>query len=278
MSQIHYIDSQYKIDGVSTTDFTHAVQIPRSHNRMSLYAITIPKSYYLINQPLNTFTLTDQSNMTVYTITIPIGNYSINEMINMLNTLLSNPQTHIVVSFNARIGKMTWTTGSNRHYSSSFNTKLRKIFGFNENPEFIHSNPPYTGANICNFQPLNTISVICDAVNSQPFGETSSLLHQVYVNLQSDFSYIFYENTHPTDTGKRLILDTSSNELNYYKVRIQLLDEDELPLSVNGLDIDLQLYTYYEPSSPPDIMLYNMIRDYISYRTKMDERKSIENN
>lgn len=278
--QIHYIDSQYRLEG-STTDFTHPIQIPRFHNRLSLYAFTIPKSYYLINTGSNIFTLTDQSNSTVYTITIPVGNYSIAEMISQLNSLLSSPNNlHIVVSFNSKIGKIVWTTGSNKHYTSSFNSKLRKIFGLNENPVFIHSNPSYVGANVCNFQPLNTVSILCDVVKSQPFGESSTLLHQVYVNLQSDFSYIFYENQHPQETGKPLTLDTTNNDINYHKIRIQILDEDEKSLDVNGLELDLQLYSYYQPDSPVDVMTYNLIRDYIVYKKQIDERKDLtgENN
>lgn len=275
---LHYYDSAYRENkSEPSTDFHTIINIPQGHNRMSLMNISIPKSYYLIRSGFNTFTLTDQNTLVVYTITIPVGNYSISELITQLNTLLSTPTNlHITLSFIPLNGKIRWTTGSNRHYVGSFNMYLMRVFGWSTDTKtFIHSNPSVDSENVVNFQSLQSITMTCNIVKSNPYDYQGGILHQILVNSGIDFSYITFETPHPEALSKDIIVDTSAH-VTPVPVRFSLLDDLEKPLDLNGLDVLFQIYTYYEPTTNLPLTQYNLFRDWFAYQIRMEEERKAQ--
>ena len=66
------------------------MQIPLNEDYDSICVpqISIPISYYLIQDGYNTFTLIE--NGSSYLVTIPVGNYNLNSFCEVVSSLLSN--------------------------------------------------------------------------------------------------------------------------------------------------------------------------------------------
>jgi hypothetical protein len=86
--KVYYINSTNKINGTHS-NFLYKVSIPpnASFTHCSLIQASIPKSYYLVQETQNTFTLDE--NGTTYTITIPVGNYTRASFVTQLSTQLN---------------------------------------------------------------------------------------------------------------------------------------------------------------------------------------------
>lgn len=88
-AQIFYLDSS---DRNSGTNSNFVIDLPSYQGTMGANTIVctaavIPKSWYLVNANLNTFTLSEGLND--FTVTIPIGNYSFTTLRSALETALN---------------------------------------------------------------------------------------------------------------------------------------------------------------------------------------------
>src|SRR5258708_4022068 len=119
-----YINSAQRASGVSDCDFTYTLDMGPSakFNRVTAMLINIPKSFYLVQQGFNTFTL--QENGLNATVTIPAGNYNIISFQVVLPPLLNAASitlghtwsyaiTYPVVRSQADTGKFTYTVTGN---------------------------------------------------------------------------------------------------------------------------------------------------------------------
>ena len=85
-SQIYYINSQYRTTG-SNSKFSYEVKIPQTekYDRVCVLQASIPLSFYLVRNGINTFTLTQLGVDTV--ITVPEGNYNFKSFMALLVSL-----------------------------------------------------------------------------------------------------------------------------------------------------------------------------------------------
>ena len=74
----YIVDSSDRLSG-TTNNFTINIPMPTDnhYNRILVNSAVIPKSFYLIRDGYNTFTLKEGTNL--WSITIPIGNYTLTE-------------------------------------------------------------------------------------------------------------------------------------------------------------------------------------------------------
>lgn len=94
--RIYYVNTQFKKSG-SNQDFTYQFQIPQAeeYDRVVVLNASIPNTFYLIQENINTFTL--RENGVDVAITIPPGNYSAKVFGLVVTTLLkaASPNTWI---------------------------------------------------------------------------------------------------------------------------------------------------------------------------------------
>ena len=114
------------------------------YNRIILNNAIIPKSFYLIRDGYNTFTLIE--NAIPINITIPIGNYTLNEFLTQIQALLDDHtfiQFTYVMTFSKRLGKFTFTVINNVVLGLTiqpkflFTTNVFEPFGFEKTLQII---------------------------------------------------------------------------------------------------------------------------------------------
>jgi len=85
--QTIHINSAFRSSG---TDSDFVINIPLKKNNkfthVAVIDISIPKSYYLISEGDNTFTI--QENGSTFIVTIPVGNYSITSFLYVLTFVI----------------------------------------------------------------------------------------------------------------------------------------------------------------------------------------------
>ena len=102
-SVIFIVDSSQALSG-NASSFTYQMNIPKGvgFDRVVVLQAILPKSFYLVNSPNNTFTL--QENGVNVTITIPEGNYNVKSFQTILTYLWDHPmlghmQCHFQMQF-----------------------------------------------------------------------------------------------------------------------------------------------------------------------------------
>lgn len=226
----HIVDSSDRISG---TSFNFNINIPmpsgNDYNRIILNSAVIPKSFYLIRDGYNTFTLKEGTNL--WTITIPIGNYTLNEFTIAIQALLDD-HTFIaftyVMSFSKRLGKFTWTVSGNAGVQPYFifTTNVFEPLGFDKNTTNIAVANVITSTNIINLNPNEMIYICSDMCNNAE----NQILEAIPMCNIPDYSYQYYQTT-TTHTMKEL---TNNNNLTF---TFQIKDSFHRLLDLNGKNI-----------------------------------------
>src|SRR6185312_1618848 len=127
-----------------------------------LLEATIPKSYYLVQNAYNTFTLREPGAADA-TITIPPGNYSRSSFLTMLPPILNTGSPHGWVytmsypdaSSSANTGKFTYSVSGNGGNQPSFimnsNSQIREQLGFPANSTNTFVGNSLVSANVFKF-------------------------------------------------------------------------------------------------------------------------------
>lgn len=141
-----YINSSNRLSG-TPSNFLYNIQVPNdknySYDRVCVMTLRIPKSYYMIDEPYNTFIL--RENLSDIIISIPKGNYSKDSLMyvvkNLMNANTLNGITYDItypnVLLEADTGKYTFT--SNNAIISQFlfdeDNRVHRCLGFDHNYE-----------------------------------------------------------------------------------------------------------------------------------------------
>ena len=199
------------------------------YNRIILNSAVIPKSFYLIRDGYNTFTLKEGSNL--WTISIPIGNYTLSEFIIAIQALLDD-HTFIaftyVMTISKRLGKFTWTISGNSGVQPSFifTTNVFEPFGFEKNTTNTAVANVLTSTNIINLNPNEIIYICTDMCNNAE----NQILEAIPMCNIPDYSYQYYQTT-TTHTMKEL---TNNTNLTF---TFQIKDSFHRLLDLNGKNI-----------------------------------------
>jgi hypothetical protein len=139
-----YINSKYRTSG-TTDNFTYVIDtLPDYINGCSVSNITIPKTYYLINESNATFKLmiTDTlSNITTsYFLSLDYGNYDETQIYSSLQDLMNNAQSNIIftveaLTLNYDTGKMRIFYTENNYDVNLFiyaDSDINEIFGLDK--------------------------------------------------------------------------------------------------------------------------------------------------
>ena len=158
MSQIDYIDSDYRLSGTSSNFLYNVKKKPT--NSLCVLSANIPKSYYLIQEGNNQVIFTE--NGMPRTVTIPKGNYSLSDFIGVLVVLLNPGQ----LTYTEVLNKVTQVTT----YTATGGTPTGALV-------YILSTNKYTS--------LITYTATGGTFNSVTFPSTSSLYRQLGFEYES---------------------------------------------------------------------------------------------
>ena len=224
-----YIDSHDKQANEQHNDFSITVNIPKDVDQVCVLRSTIKKSYYLVQESQNTFTLNEGLTNTI--IQIPIGNYSASSFRSVLESLLNtnspNNWTYKVVYPNSSnspsTGKYTFVC-IEANPKFIFQKYLYEMFGFERDStnEFISNQ--LTSKNIINFQLKDVLRIHSNIVN-----QDNNILQELSA-IANDFSSIRYECNDILANSKNFNIKT-----NIFKFNILDEDANSINLSLNVL-------------------------------------------
>lgn len=256
-SQIFYINSRNRISGTNS-NFSYAIEIDRtkSYTHVCCLQLSIPKSFYLIQEESNTFTL--QEGILSATITIPKGNYNINSLESNLTTLLNTASpngwtysiTYPNTNTSADSGKFTYSVSGNSGVQPQFifTTYLYEQLGFEQNSTNTFVANSLESVNVLNLQREGTLYLYSNIANNGG----DAILQEVFSNNDPDFGSITYQCTSLEGYSKQLA--ASSNNVYHFT----LCDENGIEIDLNGQNLlcTIQLYQKIDFTKFPDFIKY----------------------
>jgi hypothetical protein len=261
--RIYYINTLFKASGTNE-NFKYTFQIPASENydRVVLLNASIPNSFYLIQDGINTFTL--RENSTDVTITIPPGNYSAKVfglvLTPLLNAASPNHWTYSITLPNQNVeastGKFTYkVTGNTSQPSIVCTDKLNEQLGFAVNSVNTFVVNQIISTTTVNFGAESTLFIHSDIANN---GD-SDVLQEIYAGNTQTLSYITYQCSCPEQYSKEL----QSNQSNTFN--FSLTNEKKQLMNLNGVDMQLTICLYKHDDTN------DLIRNYIKYRVQTSQ-------
>ena len=251
----------------TTDNFVYQVSFPadkwKEINAVSVSSITLPKSFYQINENNNTFILTEFTTNT--TVTIPAGNYNISQFFNTVGGLLTAASTHFITytlsfnttSYDTGILKITQSPA----YPASLyfgNTSLSSVFGFpRDSTNIFNGSGVLLGSQVINLNESNTVYLNSSMVSSffnDATSNSSNTLCVVYTGSYVNYSYI----TQYFDIITNMKPFFSKNS----QFSFSLVDQDNTPVNLHGVDFSftLNIFTY-----TPNEGFYKKINKFINY-------------
>ena len=257
---IFYIDSQNRTSGTSGKfSINFAMPPNNSYNRIVVMQASIPKSFYLVSAPYNTFQLVENgtassgsatntfgsvaTNGATKTITITEGNYTKTNMIVCLQTMLclasslnSTTATQYVYTVSYPLmnqpntGKFTYSatniTTAQPQIIFPVKSTLYLPMGFNRASTNIFSNNKLTSQNVIRLQAKDTIFIKSNIVASS----TKAVLQEIYTSCNPDFSVITFNQSNVELNSKQLLYRDNN-------FTFSITDEDDNILNLNGQDV-----------------------------------------
>jgi hypothetical protein len=259
--RIFYLDTHDRVSGTHENCYLQ-LDLPSSEefDRVVVLSAVIPRSYYLVQAPYNTFTLRENGINT--TVTIAEGNYSYSSFKSYLQSLLNSSTSqgwiYTITTPNTAsqpaTGKYTFTVSGNGGLQPSFifpsTSKVYEQLGFDDSSTNIFVGSSLVSKNVVKFVLEDTLYIHSDLVG----GASDDILQELFTSGSSDFSSIKFQNYSPIEYSK--VLSSSTN--NVY--RITLTDEDSRVINLNGLNMVMTLLIY----KSDDINV--MQREFIKYQ------------
>lgn len=244
-----HIDSAKRVSG-NNNSFMYKVDIPfpNDFTKACICDAVIPKSYYNVASPYNTFTLTELGLSA--TVTLQEGNYSMENFTPTSTTTVTNTNfmNYLAGALNVasanlghgwvysmtfpnqklvpQTGKITFNvSGNSGQPTFTFATKsLYEQLGFGANTSNIFSGGLLTSSNVIYLQSESTLFLHSDIIQNY----NDNIIQEIYVGPVAPFSSIifsqsdFYMHSHKF----------TNKETNIYMFRLS--DENDEDINLNG--------------------------------------------
>jgi hypothetical protein len=261
-----YINSANRLSGTSSS-FSVQIQLPTNeeYDTCIVTQLSIPVSYYLI--PIGSNTMQLSENGTIVTVTIPPGNYNINSFCTIVPPLLNasspNDLTYTMSYPSAftqnNTGYITYTvSNSGIACKFIFNAKnyLNEQFGFNSGSTVSFNNGTLTSTNVVNFINETTLFIHSDIVSNG----SDDILQEVYGNNTQQLSVVTW--TPPEIKGYSKLLKVPKNQI----LNIYLTDENNIPINLNGQNMQITLLCYRRGSFKQSILQFiEIVKTFIQW-------------
>ena len=241
--KLFYINSRNRENGTDN-DFEVTVQLPSFQNfsKICVLSITLPKSYYCVQDGYNTFIL--KENTTQTTITLPPANYNRRSLASTITTLLNlvSPNgwiyeiTYPNHLLNADNGKYTITVSGNSTQPSFIfdDNGVYELLGFSANSTNTFINDKIISTNVCKIQSEDVIRLHSNMSDNNG----DDVLLEIYSGSTQTFSNIVW--TCPdVQAYSREITRRSTNSYRFF-----LTNEDNQRINFNGLNVCFTILVY----------------------------------
>lgn len=243
--KLHYIDSRKRTSGTdSEFEITLDLPVDRPHNAITCLEASIPKSYFLIDVPNNTFELVELGVST--TITITAGNVNRRSLASILGSLLTsnspNGWTYVITYPNTSSevddGRYTFNVSGNSGNQPSFvfGNGLWEALGFNPN-----TTNTFVGDQL---KSINTIKLVREDTlflrSNQVDNSGNDVLAPIFTSSNPDYSSIVYKNLEPSYNYRML-----NNELTgTVSFKFKLTNEAGDIVNLQGINMLAVIYTF----------------------------------
>lgn len=240
-----YIDSSERIAGRNGSFLSAPVTIPNSnkYDAVVVSQVSIPKSWYNVPSPYNTFTLTEAGVNS--TITIPVGNYNRLTLASVLGPLLTTASTAgktYTVSYpdianQADTGKFTFSytpivVGDSIEFTFDANSMFQQM-GFDQSSTNTFTAGSLTSTNVINFQIISSIFITSDMCVEE------GVLQEIHnIATYPSNAYIFYQQINYDITSKQLLTNNNNSW------QFTLIDEYEREIFLNGVPWEMSVILY----------------------------------
>ena len=249
-STIFIIDSSKRVSG-TTSNFTYLINVPKGHDydRVCVLQAIIPKSFYLVNSPYNTFTLLENGVSTLITITE--GNYNAQSWITIIAALLTTSSsqgwTYTISRPNAitqvDTGMFTYSVTGNSGNQPSIifptSSQLYEQFGFNYNSTNLFVSSSLTSSNIMKFQVEDVIFIHSNISANSDQSANNDVLQEIYASSTPNYSNIIYQNSGCIEAYSKKLLSPENNIFSFI-----LTNESQLGINLRGLNCVITLIVY----------------------------------
>lgn len=277
--QTVYINSHDRTSGTDA-NFTYSINLRPNNrfDRITLLKCGIPKSFYNVQSPYNTFVLTEVGVNA--TITVPVGNYTRTSFQTVIQSLLNSNSPHgytyavsiPTIASAADTGMYTYNVSVNSSNQPTFDftastTYIYELMGFAKNTKNTFSGNVLTSTTVINMQPLSTIQVHCNLVSNEVMtGNNTDILQTVYATAgSSSFSNIVWICPDADAYSQRLSSGTSNI------LSIKLTDEDGFDINLNGVNMQLDILFWHRIEGLD--LLANFIRYFTITAPELKEQK-----
>jgi hypothetical protein len=252
--QIFYIDSNDRTSGTNG-NFTYELNILGKFDYAVILQASIPKSYYLIQNGRNTFTIDENGSQA--TVTIPIGNYGRSSFRAQLQTSLNsaspNSYSYTVSipnsSITADTGKYTFNVSNNGGVQPQFiiGHYMYEQLGLNANTTYSFVADELVSVNVVKFQLEDTVYINSDLIANKE----DNVLQEVFALDSQDYGNILWVCPDLEAFSKPI---TNPNNSIY---TFWVTDEDGVSLDLNGQNVVFTLMLYKKES------VYSLLRNVI---------------
>lgn len=220
----------------SSTDFTIEIAnvVSQPYLLYSLKSATIPKTFYNIEQPRNTFTIIDSVGQN--TVTIPRGNYTMTNLLAELQTQLNalGVDTY-TTSFSDITGKITITSS---FANFAINPTLATLgglvldqLGFNLGTQYNAVAGVIEAPNVADISGIKNIYIVIDEF-TQYLRSTTGTFQNFKVQMNGQFGDIIYWTD---ESGYHQYFDIAkANKSAIKTLHIKLVDQYNQIINLNG--------------------------------------------
>lgn len=241
-SSVFIINSADRISGTDS-NFQYKIEMPKNsgYDRVCLLQALIPKSYYLVSAPFNTFILSENGVQT--TVTVPPGNYNVRSWITLMGALLtsSSSQTYVyTITFPNSLtevdtGKFTYSVTGNSGVQPLIifpsTSELNEQFGFNRESTNTFVGDSLTSENVVKFQVEDVLLIHSDISYNNDQSSYNDVLQEIYASSTPMYSNIVYQNNGAVEAYSKTLLSAQNNTY-----RFTITDEENRAINLNGLN------------------------------------------
>lgn len=255
--KIYYINSRNRLNGTNS-NFQYSIPLPDNSQftHCAVLQASIPKSYYLVPNNQNTFTISENKVNT--TITIPPGSYSRRSFLQQLNTAMNTGTTYTytittpnTATGNAETGLFYFAVAGNAGVQPNLiiGNYLWEMLGFDRNTTYSFVADALVSVNVCKLQKEDTLQIHSDMCHN----EGDNILQEIYASDSTDFAHITFINHNVDYYAKKL-----NTEDNTYRFWITNEDGEEMDLKGNNWVMSIVMFQIDN--------INEIIKQYIKFR------------
>lgn len=233
---VEYIDSDYRLSGTSS-NFTYSIKPPANYNKCCVVSASIPRTWYLVQDGYNTFTITEASG--TRTITVPIGDYTISAFRTAITTLINTGTTYTYsIAYPATTSKFIYSVTGNAGFQPTFtfptSSVLYRLMGFDYATTNTFSANSLAGGNIPLFQHTNVVFIRSNLQKSENSSLSGDILAQIASIGNPQLAAVVYNAVDIDKQAKDF--DTKSTVFSF-----KITDSDGFVLDLNGIPLNIEI-------------------------------------